>query len=179
MPLTIPTHRRPQIPGAPRRGAGAHPGPQPRVDQLQQERSRRHADRGLRLPDREPALPQQPDSRAQPAQVPDAARRPAAAAPRRRAGSSPSRTSAARSQTITLDAGLEVRAGQVPFRTELGLDVLPVEAQVFYKRRLEKPPAQVRDYYEQLYASYAAGRRRRDIQLYQTVPLTARESDGG
>ena len=80
-------------------------------------------------------------------------------------------------QTFTLGAGLEVRAGQVPFRTELGIDVLPVEAQVFYKRRLEKPSAQVKEYYEQLYASYSGGPPPTDIQLYQTVPLTARESD--
>src|SRR3712207_5516019 len=59
-------------------------------------------------------------------------------------------------QTFTLNAGLEVRAGQVPFRTELGIDVLPVEAQVYYKRRVTDPSPQVSDYYEQLYASYGA-----------------------
>src|ERR1700674_5433740 len=37
-------------------------------------------------------------------------------------------------QTLTLDADLELRAGAVPFHTERGLDVLPIEAQVFYKR---------------------------------------------
>jgi hypothetical protein len=79
-------------------------------------------------------------------------------------------------QTFTLGAGLEVRAGQVPFRTELGIDVLPVEAQVYYKRRLEDPPEQVREYYRQLYASYG-GPLPTEFQLYQTVPLTARESD--
>lgn len=79
-------------------------------------------------------------------------------------------------QTFTLGAGLEVRAGQVPFRTELGIDVLPVEAQVYYKRRLDNPPEQVRDYYRQLYASYG-GPLPTDFQLYQTVPLAARESD--
>lgn len=79
-------------------------------------------------------------------------------------------------QTFTLGAGLEVRAGQVPFRTELGIDVLPVEAQVYYKRRLEDPPAQVREYYQQLYASYG-GPLPTDFQLYQTVPLTARDND--
>ena len=42
-------------------------------------------------------------------------------------------------QTITLNAGLEVRAGQVPFRSEQGLDVLPIEAQLFYKRVLLDP----------------------------------------
>src|SRR5918997_4229669 len=40
-------------------------------------------------------------------------------------------------QTVTLNDGLEVRAGQVPFRTVQGLDVLPVEAQVFFKRKLD------------------------------------------
>ncbi|HEV7892166.1 MAG TPA: baseplate J/gp47 family protein [Pyrinomonadaceae bacterium] len=79
-------------------------------------------------------------------------------------------------QTFTLGAGLEVRAGQVPFRTELGIDVLPVEAQVYYKRRLDDPPEQVREYYRQLYASYG-GPLPTDFQLYQTVPLAARESD--
>src|SRR5436309_5133208 len=29
--------------------------------------------------------------------------------------------------TITLNAGVEARAGEVPFRTERGLDVLPIE----------------------------------------------------
>src|SRR6266513_78762 len=31
-------------------------------------------------------------------------------------------------QTVSLNADLEVRAGQVPFRSEMALDVLPVEA---------------------------------------------------
>ena len=43
-------------------------------------------------------------------------------------------------RTLTLNGGLEVRAGQTPFRTEAGLDVLPIEAQVFYKRELDAPP---------------------------------------
>lgn len=81
-------------------------------------------------------------------------------------------------QTFTLNAGLEVRAGQVPFRTEMGLDVLPVEAQVYYKRRLENPSDKVRDYYGQLYASYAGPQQDASkFQYYQTVPLTARESE--
>ena len=81
-------------------------------------------------------------------------------------------------QTFTLNAGLEVRAGQVPFRTETGLDVLPIEAQVYYKRRLENPPDKVKDYYGQLYASYAGPQQDASkFQYYQTVPLTARESE--
>src|SRR6185295_5559429 len=42
-------------------------------------------------------------------------------------------------QTITLNSGLEVRAGQIPFRTNQGLDVLPVEAQIYYKRKISNP----------------------------------------
>jgi hypothetical protein len=81
-------------------------------------------------------------------------------------------------QTFTLNAGLEVRAGQVPFRTEMGLDVLPVEAQVYYKRKLTNPSDKVRDYYGQLYASYGGPQQDASkFQYYQTVPLTARESE--
>ena len=63
MPLTDPVARRPPLPGSARRSAGAHPGAQPGVDQLQPQRSRRHADRGLRVPDREPAVPRATRSR--------------------------------------------------------------------------------------------------------------------
>jgi hypothetical protein len=82
-------------------------------------------------------------------------------------------------QTLTLNAGLEVRAGRVPFRTEQGLDVLPVEASVLYKKKVEDSADQVRDYYEQLYASFDGGPSGggTTLQLYQTVPLTMRESD--
>ena len=57
-------------------------------------------------------------------------------------------------ETVTLDDGLEVKAGKVPFRTELGLDVLPVEARVYVKQPLDNPPQRIVDYYKQLYASY-------------------------
>ena len=81
-------------------------------------------------------------------------------------------------QTFTLNAGLEVRAGQVPFRTEMGLDVLPIEAQVYYKRKLANPSDKVKGYYGQLYASYAGQQQDASkFQYYQTMPLTARESE--
>jgi hypothetical protein len=80
-------------------------------------------------------------------------------------------------QTFTLNSGIEVRAGQVPFRTEQGLDVLPVEAQVLYKKKIEAPSEQVREYYRQLYASFDSQQTGTDLQLYQTVPLSTRESD--
>lgn len=79
-------------------------------------------------------------------------------------------------QTITLNSGLEVNAGQVPFRTDHGLDVLPIEAHVYYKQRILVPDTQVTDYYKLLYASYkGTPPNDADIQLYQTVPLDGRE----
>ena len=39
-------------------------------------------------------------------------------------------------QSETLTPGLELMSGRTPFRCEDGLDVLPVEAQVFYKSPL-------------------------------------------
>jgi hypothetical protein len=42
-------------------------------------------------------------------------------------------------RTETVPANLEVRAGPTSFRTTSGLDVLPVEGRVFYKRKLADP----------------------------------------
>jgi len=53
-------------------------------------------------------------------------------------------------QTITLHDEIEVRAGQVPFRTEIGLDVLPVEARVYYKLPQPGASQQIKDYYAAL-----------------------------
>lgn len=73
-------------------------------------------------------------------------------------------------ETITLNSGLEVRAGQIPFRTEMGLDVLPIEAQMFYKREVENSTEQVRAYYNQLYASLLK-QPLSEAQIYETVPF--------
>lgn len=82
-------------------------------------------------------------------------------------------------QTITLNDGLEVRAGQVPFRTVQGLDVLPVEAQVFFKRKLTTTDTTVTDYYKLLYASYTDTEiDDAAIELYETVPLDAKLTNG-
>jgi hypothetical protein len=81
-------------------------------------------------------------------------------------------------ETITLNSGLEVRAGQVPFRTDHGLDVLPIEAAVYYKQTIATPDTQVTDYYKLLYASYKGQPPNdADIQLYQTVPIDGREGN--
>jgi hypothetical protein len=76
-------------------------------------------------------------------------------------------------QTVTLNADLEVRAGQVPFRTALGLDVLPIEAQIFYKRPLVNPSEQLRAYYNQLYASFLLPPLSATAQLYETLLFPA------
>ena len=81
-------------------------------------------------------------------------------------------------ETITLNSGLEVRAGQVPFRTDHGLDVLPIEAAVYYKRQIVSADTQVTDYYKLLYASYQGQPPNdADIQLYQSVPIDGREGN--
>ena len=76
----------------------------------------------------------------------------------------------------TLADNLEVRAGPVPFRTQLGLDVLPVEARVLFKRKVKQASQELQDYYKLLYASYQvpypAG-----VQLYETVALDRRVVD--
>jgi hypothetical protein len=75
-------------------------------------------------------------------------------------------------QTVTLSGDIEVRAGQVPFHTEQGLDVLPIEAQVYFKRAAAAPTDQAaNDYYTQLYASFLDNGPAQTLQFYETVPL--------
>lgn len=83
-------------------------------------------------------------------------------------------------QTLTLTDGVEVRAGNVPFRTERGLDVLPVEAAFFYKRSVT-PEARVKDYYQELYASFTATQpppaQPDQLQFYETTPFSPRGTE--
>ena len=82
-------------------------------------------------------------------------------------------------QTLTLNEGIEVRAGQVPFRTERGLDVLPIEAQVFYKRKIVNADQKLQDYYKLLYSSYnQPPPEETEFQLYETVPLDPWKTEG-
>jgi hypothetical protein len=74
--------------------------------------------------------------------------------------------------TITVDQGLELRAGAVPFRTELGLDILPVQGRAFVKQPLQSPPAELVQYYRELYASHRGQHPElKEVQLYQSSPL--------
>lgn len=70
--------------------------------------------------------------------------------------------------TETLPADLEVRAGNIPFRTDLGLDVLPVETRVFFKRPLKPVPPSLVEYYQLLYASYQK-QMPLELNLYETI----------
>lgn len=56
-------------------------------------------------------------------------------------------------QAVTLQAGLEARAGQIPFITEKGLDVLPLEAQLYLKRRYADESGERTRHYNMLYSS--------------------------
>lgn len=71
-------------------------------------------------------------------------------------------------QTVTLSNGVEVRAGEVPFITTMGLDVLPIEGRVYVKRRLEPQPEDVKTYYRELYASFK-GPSATEFELYQST----------
>jgi hypothetical protein len=75
-------------------------------------------------------------------------------------------------ETTTLPAGLEVTAGALSFRIDQGLDVLPVDARIYYKREVKKAPPEVLAYYNQLYASFLGGSLPTSPLLYQSVPLT-------
>ncbi|KRA60339.1 hypothetical protein ASD79_08885 [Caulobacter sp. Root655] len=67
-----------------------------------------------------------------------------------------------------LSKDMELRAGEVPFRTGQGLDVLPIETRVLLKRAVSEPTPELLDYYKLLYASYG-GALPEDLALYETV----------
>lgn len=74
-------------------------------------------------------------------------------------------------QTITLGRGVEVRAGEVPYRTEYGLDVLPIEAQAFYKKQVDATRAtELKPYYQALYSDLTG-----DVMLYESAPFPTAE----
>src|SRR5438045_3031070 len=54
---------------------------------------------------------------------------------------------------VALERDLELSAGDVPFRTETGLEVLPVESRMYFKDRVTGPNrAEIEDRYNRLYA---------------------------
>jgi Baseplate J-like protein len=82
-------------------------------------------------------------------------------------------------QTLTLSSNLEVLAGSVPFRTQSGMDLLPVEGQAYYKQTVANPSSQLLDYYRALYASYTGpSPDLTALSLYETTMLTPDQTSG-
>lgn len=73
-------------------------------------------------------------------------------------------------QTVTLPSNLPMSAGQIGFVTQNGLDVLPVEMQVFYRQPLS-PQAQQNAQltYGVLYSTFTNDPSK--IEFYETTPL--------
>lgn len=70
----------------------------------------------------------------------------------------------------TLDAGVRLSAGSVPFVTQTGLAVLPVETRMYFKQRIpESRRAEISERYNRLYASVREPAQ--DLDFYQTTLL--------
>ncbi|HLV36391.1 MAG TPA: putative baseplate assembly protein [Spirillospora sp.] len=81
----------------------------------------------------------------------------------------------------TFGAGVDVRAGQVRFLTTRGLDVLPLEARIFYKQELSQPANEKEQARNELYTQlYADLLDDNDAvpKFYETVPTPQPEVDG-
>jgi predicted phage baseplate assembly protein len=82
-------------------------------------------------------------------------------------------------QSQTLGGGIEVDAASVSFHTDLGMDLLPIDAQVFTKQIVSDPPAPLVALQQQLYASFAPGSTPASpaqFTLYDTVSLDPKSS---
>jgi Baseplate J-like protein len=78
-------------------------------------------------------------------------------------------------EAVVLTEGVEVRAGEVPFRTTRTVDVLPIEGQIYIKQKTTDPSGDLLRYYQQLYASFRGTPAEITPQLYATVPFPTRE----
>ena len=72
-------------------------------------------------------------------------------------------------------SGLEVRSGQVPFRTTRTVDVLPVEASFYVKKKITAATTELKQYYQQLYASYRGTAPEIEPALYEATPFPTRD----
>jgi Baseplate J-like protein len=81
----------------------------------------------------------------------------------------------AKPEPVVLTEGVEVRAGEVPFRTTRSVDVLPVEGQIYLKKKVTDASGDQLRYYQQLYASFRGTPAEITPQLYATVPFPTRE----
>lgn len=71
--------------------------------------------------------------------------------------------------TVTLSPDLELMAGKVPFRTLNSLDVLPVEAGIYYKRKItDERKTDIEAIYARLYDSHEDAE---EFSFYETAQL--------
>ncbi len=110
MPLPRPQARRPQLRRHGGRRARGHRPHLPGLDRPQSRRSRDHAARGVRLPDREHALPGEPAA-VEAVRHPAQSRGRAAAPARRRRGAAQLRARRRRPGDIAIPAGTQVASG--------------------------------------------------------------------
>jgi hypothetical protein len=78
--------------------------------------------------------------------------------------------------TEVLPHDLELRAGQVPFRTTRGVAVLPVEGRFYTKKKIVADPDLLR-YYQQLYLSYRDTEATVTPSLYQATAFPTPKGD--
>lgn len=76
-------------------------------------------------------------------------------------------------RTEVVHAGTELRAGEVAFRTQATIDVLPVEARAYVKFRVT-PATADEAYYRLLYAAAQAEDPQAELTMYETRALDAR-----
>jgi hypothetical protein len=78
-------------------------------------------------------------------------------------------------KTGTLPRDLEVTAGQVPFRTKDGIDALPMEAKVYYKKTVAKEQIskESNNLYLQLYSGFQEENKKTETKFYETRQLEA------
>jgi hypothetical protein len=71
----------------------------------------------------------------------------------------------------SLDDGTELTAGSVPFRVQVGLEVLPIESRMYSKQQVsDEQRAEIQAQYNRLYASIRAPAQ--DLQFYETTLLS-------
>lgn len=81
-------------------------------------------------------------------------------------------------EPVALSSNLELRAGEVPFRTRRGFDALPVEGRLFYKRLQSEVSDDVQRYYDELYATARdPAEPSPTLRAYETVPFADRGAD--
>jgi len=81
---------------------------------------------------------------------------------------------------VIINGGLEVLAGDIAFRSERGLDVLPLEARLYTKRLVTDPTGELDAHYKLLYASLRPQESDAASKptLYETVAFDGESAQG-